>query len=155
MTSTDAAIAAFLANGGKVSKVAQGATCGMTARDFRNAARDPKPVEVVQETVYIPEQGMVALLSNFLRNKGMFRIERNLVHDFGKIDAEFRRDDEPSIANYQGKARTAIRIALLSIVEGFTWQELAFLDISNEEYETLNRLYRSVGRGNGGGINLL
>lgn len=151
MTSTDAAIAAFLANGGKVSKVDAGATCGMTARDFRNAARDPKPVEVVQETVYIPEQGMVALLSNLLRNKGMFRIERNLVKGFSTIDAEFRRDDEPFMATYQGKTRRLIRETLMAVVQGFSWQELAFLDISNEEYDSLNRLYRSVG----GGRNLL
>jgi hypothetical protein len=38
-TSADA-IAAFLAKGGKVSKVAAGASNGMTARDWHKAARD-------------------------------------------------------------------------------------------------------------------
>lgn len=150
-TASQDAIAAFLAKGGKVAKIAAGATCGMTARDFRNAARDKKPIEVVQETVYIPEQGMVVLLSNFLRNKGMFRIERNLINRFDAIDAEFRAMHNPTMGTFSGATRRLIREILLSIVEGFTFTELEYLDIDVEEYHALNSLYRAVG----GSIKLL
>lgn len=41
MTNSADAIAAFLAKGGKVAKVAPNATCGMTAGQWYKAARDP------------------------------------------------------------------------------------------------------------------
>lgn len=50
MTDTQDAIAAFLAKGGKVAKVAEGATCGLTDRDFYKLARDPVVKRVVDPT---------------------------------------------------------------------------------------------------------
>lgn len=143
-TSTQDAIAAFLANGGAVKKVSTDATCGMTDRQWHRASRDVETVTVIGKA-YLPSNAMALLLANYAKN---LNSDRNFFYTFKltykALMSEFGKDAEPNVQKYDFALQRAMQ-SLLRDIGSWAMHPMSNVTMDNETYRLINRLYAAVG----------
>lgn len=135
-TSTQDAIAAFLAKGGAIKKVDATATCGMTERQWHRVQRDDV-VTVVLGKAYLPSHGFAVIVANCLwqisdRNRQLYLKVKGLI-------ADFNADAEPEVEQYEKRLRYYIADMLAAIENLYaeTIYDDVPMQMSNELWDTL------------------
>ena len=140
-TSTQDAIAAFLAKGGAIAKVDATASCGMTDRQWHRAQRDDV-VTVVVGTAYLPSHAFAVVIANCLYQLS----DRNHYAKARNVIAEFNADPMPEIERYDMRLRWAIADMLAAIEDVYT---AAVYDktpkvMSNDLWDALRAAYKAM-----------
>lgn len=143
MTNSADAIAAFLTKGGKVRKVSTSATCGMTARQWHKAARDPEPVAKVIEVLPYPGEGIHATLTallapiNWTNTRQHFTCHRHMANTLMLLKENLTADKDTWLETNVSYWRQHSANALWDASKVFWDADY----MSDETFDAINSLY--------------